>query len=486
MLEHINCDPERVHAVAGDPSVPAEEGACVVYWCMRAQRAAANHAFDAAVDVATALALPLVVVFKLGRGPQGNNTRHLRFMLPGILELAHGVSARGGEFALIPYGKDPIENWLQGRRPAVVITDEDAMPAARSTRTRVASILHDQTGCPTLSVDTDCVVPGLHFEKQEYAARTIRPKINRVLERFLRDEPHDRGMPQQLVFHEDGDTKASLPSVDQLLTDAVAFGIDDDVAPAQGMLTPGRAAGLRLLDEFAREKIVGYSERRNKPELDATSRLSAYLHYGNISSAECVLAVRTLAPDAYVGSEEDVSVDEDVDRFVEELVVRRELAANFVRFCPTPTTIACAPNWAQQTLAAHADDPRPYVYDFRELEAADTHDPLWNAAQTELVVRGHMHGYMRMYWAKKIFEWSPSAAEAFAAALDLNDRYSIDGRDPSGITGIAWSMCGVHDRPWFERPIFGTIRYMSLASTGRKFDSRQYIARWAGSSTKLF
>jgi deoxyribodipyrimidine photo-lyase len=147
---------------------------------------------------------------------------------------------------------------------------------------------------------------------------------------------------------------------------------------------------------------------------------------------------------------------------------------------PLASSLDGAPEWARRTLTSHAADPRPWVYDEGALDAAATHDPLWNAAQRQLVERGHMHGYARMYWGKKVLEWSPDPATAFDVALRLNDRYELDGRDPNGVVGVAWSVAGVHDRPWTERPIFGTIRYMSLASTGRKFDSKAYVARWGG------
>jgi deoxyribodipyrimidine photo-lyase len=231
----------------------------------------------------------------------------------------------------------------------------------------------------------------------------------------------------------------------------------------------GTGAARRRLRAFVDDELLGYAERRNKPELDATSRLSAFVHFGQLSPHEILAAVRASeAPAA------------DVAAFVEEFVVRRELACNLVRWNPLAAQLDGAPDWARRTLAAHAADPREARYDDDELAAGDTHDPLWNAAQRQLLERGHMHGYLRMYWAKQVLLWREDPADAFDVTLRLNDRYSLDGRDPNGITGVAWAIGGTHDRPWTERAVFGTIRSMTLRSTGRKFDSRAYIERWGG------
>jgi deoxyribodipyrimidine photo-lyase len=222
-----------------------------------------------------------------------------------------------------------------------------------------------------------------------------------------------------------------------------------------------------VLARFVRERLRGYADGRNHPELDATSQLSPYLHFGHIGPREVARAVRDAdAP------------REDRDAFLEEFIVRRELAVNFVRFSPRYDTLDGCEPWARRTLEAHAADRRDPSYSLARLEAADTHDPLWNAAQAQMVGTGWMHGYVRMYWAKKILEWTRDPAEAFTRAVLLNDRYELDGRDPNGYTGIAWAVGGKHDRAWGpERPVYGTIRYMSYASTSRKFDCARYIRR---------
>jgi deoxyribodipyrimidine photo-lyase len=229
----------------------------------------------------------------------------------------------------------------------------------------------------------------------------------------------------------------------------------------------GSLEAARTLQRFLRQRLRGYATNRNHPDLDGSSQLSPYLHFGHIGPLGAARAVRDAdAP------------REDRDAFLEEFIVRRELAINFVRFNPRYDSLDGCEPWALKTLAAHAAEARDPAYTPAQMEAAETHDPLWNAAQIQMVEGGWMHGYVRMYWAKKTLEWSPSAAEAFATAVELNDRYELDGRDPNGYTGIAWAVGGKHDRAWGpERPIYGTVRYMSCASTSRKFDSRAYIRR---------
>jgi deoxyribodipyrimidine photo-lyase len=234
----------------------------------------------------------------------------------------------------------------------------------------------------------------------------------------------------------------------------------------------GAAAGRRRVRQFLKHGLPGYAVARNEPAADGTSRLSPYLHFGQLGPREVAIAVRDAEAPA-----------EDRQAFLEQLIVRRELAVNFVKFNPRYDALDGCERWARATLDRHRHDERQWVYGERQLEEAATHDPLWNASQRQMMETGWMHGYVRMYWAKKILEWSASPEEAMATAIALNDRYEIDGRDPNGYAGIAWAIGGKHDRPWAERPIFGTVRYMSLASTSKKFDSRAYIARWVGGRT---
>jgi deoxyribodipyrimidine photo-lyase len=244
--------------------------------------------------------------------------------------------------------------------------------------------------------------------------------------------------------------------------------LDRSVGPVSSF-KGGSTEARRLLREFIKHKLTGYSIKRNKAELDGTTRLSPYLHFGHISPLTIMLA----------GQNTDAP-EEDKESLFNEIVVWRELAINTCWFNPLYDSFETAEPWAQRTLLDHVKDPRPVIYNERQLENAETHDELWNAAQRQMVNCGWMHNYLRMYWAKKILEWTPSPAAAHSIAIKLNDKYFLDGRDPNGYAGVAWAILGKFDRPWFERPIFGKIRYMSGASTGKKFDSKKYIEQNSG------
>jgi deoxyribodipyrimidine photo-lyase len=261
-----------------------------------------------------------------------------------------------------------------------------------------------------------------------------------------------------------GSAPESLPATVGILD---GMPIDDAVGPVSA-LRGGTSEARRHLAAFVRGALRGYDEARNHPDAAGTSQLSPYLHFGHIGPREVALAVRDSGGPA-----------ESVAAFLEQLIVRRELAVNFVTYNPRYDELAGCEPWALRTLDAHRGDRRTHLYSAAAFEAAATHDPLWNAAQRQMVQTGWMHGYVRMYWAKKILEWTASPEQAFDIAILLNDQYELDGRDPNGYTNIAWAIGGKHDRPWFERPVFGTIRWMSFDSTGRKFDSKAYMARWA-------
>jgi deoxyribodipyrimidine photo-lyase len=228
----------------------------------------------------------------------------------------------------------------------------------------------------------------------------------------------------------------------------------------------GASSARKLLDRFVREKLPFYADERNDPSLDGQSGLSPYLHFGQISPVTIARAVRSAAHASEAARE----------AFLEQLIVRRELACNFAAWAPDCESFAAVPAWARKSLEAHARDKRPHHYSARQLEEGHTHDPYWNAAMREIRLTGRLHGYMRMYWGKKILEWSASPAAAFRTALRLNNRYFLDGRDPNSLAGVAWCF-GLHDRPWQERPIFGMVRYMNESGLRRKFDIEAYVRR---------
>lgn len=431
------------------------EGQCVVYWMQRSQRAVDNPALNLAIEVANLLKKPVVVFFSLIPKAHHANRRHYQFMLEGLRDVALGLRERGVGFVWRRFPDHGLLKFCSEVRPCVVVSDENPLAGAERLRTRLAREIQ----VPFLTVDADVIIPTRLLGKEHYAARTIRPKIHALLPEFLKAVGNPKArVPWKTSFN----PRASIP--DPSLLDGLP--VDDATAPVFAQ-RGGTQEALSALRRFIAHKLKGYSRNRNQPDLDGTSRLSSYLHFGQIGPHTVALAVQ----------KSDTPLH-DRSAFLEELIVRRELAHNFVRFNPRYETFESAEPWAKRTLSIHAKDKREYLYSEAQLENAETHDPLWNAAQKQMVLTGWMHGYLRMYWAKKILEWSPSAAVAYDIAVRLNDRYELDGRDPNGYAGIAWAIVGKHDRAWGpERAVYGKIRYMSYASTSKKFDSGAYIAK---------
>ena len=454
MTRALDSDDPRVRVRRGGP--PDPDGAAVVCWLQRAPRASDNPALDEAIRRANLLGLPAVALFVLRPGWPRANRRHYQFLLEGLGELGAALAARGVGFAPRLGGEDEVARFCAARRAALLVGDENPLREPERWRQRVA----DEVPIPYLTVDADVIVPAALLGKEQFSAGTARPRLQRQLPWFLVAGREVRArIVEQGLGPEQGFSPA-LRLLDSLSSDGRA-------APLEGW-TGGTKAARARLRRFLREGLPGYAARRNRPEADGTSRLSPYLHFGQIGPREVALAVQ--------GSDAPAA---DRQAFLEEFVVRRELAWNFVRFNPRYDSLEGCEPWARRTLDAHRSDEREHLYGLAALEAADTHDPLWNAAQRQMMESGWMHGYLRMYWAKKILEWSASPEEAMAHAVELNDRYLLDGRDPNGYAGIAWAIGGKHDRAWGpERPVYGTVRYMSFASTSRKFDSRAFIQRW--------
>jgi deoxyribodipyrimidine photo-lyase len=437
------------------PGPPDPYGKCVVYWMQRAQRGVDNHAVNLAVAVAHELGLPLVVYFA---GLPHANLRHYAFLQQGLPDIEHDLAARNIAFVMRRAPHESHERLFHDVQAAIVIGDENPMRVPESWRAHLATALK----IPFWTVDTDVVIPSKLIEKAQYGAYTIRPRLYRLLPEYLvaYENPHaQHEWKRPRDFHADS------------LTDDITAGwkdLDRSVLPVEAW-HGGTHAALARLKHFAAKLLAHYDTTRNKPEMDGTSALSPYLHYGHIGPQTIALAVQAAA-------EADPKLSEAKDSYVNELIAWRELAVNFVKYSPdTYDTWQSAENWARESIADHAKDEREHLYTLAELEAAHTHDDLWNAAQIQMVEYGWMHNVMRMYWAKKILEWTPDIATAVRHAIHLNDKYFLDGRDPNGYAGIAWSMVGKFDRPWFDRPIFGKIRYMSGGSTGKKFDSKSYI-----------
>jgi deoxyribodipyrimidine photo-lyase len=453
-LEILSSDP-RVTIRRG--GVPALNGRCVVYWIQRAQRALDNPALDLAVDVANSLQQPVVIFFAPVPFYPHANLRHYAFLAQGIPDIAERARKRGIGFVLRTYPQHSLLKFSDEVKASIVIGDESPMREPRHWRDLAANKL----SIPLWTVDADVIVPSKLLEKEQYAARIIRPRLQQRLEQFI-TAPRN---PAAKVEWQAPRGLAALPDDCSIDITEGWQALDRTVQPVDSF-RGGTTEALKLLDQFVKHKLATYPENHGKPEIDGTSRLSPYLHFGHIGPHTVMHAVlNSKAP--------QVSKDDYINQFL----TWRELSINFVHFNPLYDSIECAPDWAHKTLAAHAPDLRPILYTRDQFESAQTHDELWNAAQLQMRRAGWMHNYMRMYWAKKILEWSPSPAVAWQTALYLNDKYFLDGRDPDGYAGVAWAIGGKFDRPWFERPIFGTIRWMSGDAARKKFDAKKYIAQ---------
>lgn len=443
----------RIRVVRDGETDP--EGRCVFHWMQRCQRGTDNAALDLAIDLANRLRLPVVSVFGLTADYPGANLRHYRFLADGLAETRDELERRGVPM-LVRIGQ-PHQVVLAASnemRPALVVGDENPVRIGQAWRSSLARSL----AVPFTCVDSDVVVPTSLFPREEYAARTIRPKIHKVWHQYLKSSMNPR---VEFPWN-----RSDVPRGERLdpgvLLERLGVG---GVAEVKGYRGGPTEAGRRL-ERFVNERLPRYATERNEPSPSMTSELSAHLHFGQIGPV--TIALRVL---------ESGAPRESIDAYLEELIVRRELAINFVARNPDYDRIEGCPAWARATLKKHETDPRPVLYTPDQLEASETHDPIWNAAQTEMVLTGRMHNSLRMYWAKKILEWSPDAATAFDVAIRLNDTYELDGRDPNGYAGVAWAIGGKHDRPWPERPIFGTVRTMTYDGIRRKLDADAYLAR---------
>lgn len=451
----------KLEKMAQDPRVfvrrlgpPDAEGECVVYWMQRAQRGVGNPALEVAIRVGNELRKPVVVFFAPIPFYPHANLRHYEFLVQGIADTAGDVAKRNVGFVLRAFPEHSLTKFCDEVRAAIVIGDENPMREPEHWRVRTTEKLR----VPLWTVDADVVVPSRLLKKEHFAARTIRPRILELLPQFLVPTKNSKAH----VYWRKPRSVASLNVGADFLS---GWKLDRSVGRVSG-IQGGSGEANRVLKAFLKNGLKNYPKDRNHPELNGTSHLSAYLHFGHISPITVALAVKSSAAPAAAR-----------DAFLEQLIVRRELSVNFVRFNPCYDSFESMEPWANRSFAKHASDVRPVLYTRKQLDQVETHDDLWNASQKQMVLAGWMHNYMRMYWAKKILEWSPSVAEAYQRAVWLNDRYEIDGRDPNGYAGIAWAIVGKHDRAWFERPIFGQIRFMSHDSTMRKFDAKKYVAQ---------
>jgi deoxyribodipyrimidine photo-lyase len=415
-----------------------KSGKYILYWVRAARRAAFNPSLVFAASLANNLGLPVLAVENLRTDDPYASDRFHQFVLQGAGKFAADLGKLGVGYFL---GEKAIETHMP--RAAAVVTDD--WPASLSAED--PSALDVQC----FAVDSSCIVPHTAIPGgRAYAAYSIRPKIHRLLPGFLKPLPPVR-------------VERAYPAANSISKTAVSSRIDRTVRPSPDF-PGGRKAALSRLRRFLEHRLSRYSGSKNEPSAHVTSDLSPYLHFGHISALEIALAVREYAAEHRLVA----------DEFLEELIVRRELAFNFAYHVERVDSLSVLPEWALNTLNAHRRDRRDPVYTLEQFEAAVTHDDLWNATQKELLIRGKIHGYYRMYWGKMILEWSATPEEALATMIHLHDRYALDGRDPNTYANILWCF-GLHDRPWPERPIYGTVRSMTRGGMDRKTDTAAYI-----------
>lgn len=448
----MSIDPTRVHVL--NDRAP-RRGRYVLYWMQQSQRLHWNHALTYAIEQANELGLPVVIGFGVTpRFPEANR-RHYRFMFDGLVEIAREAPRMGLSF-IAKLGSPDVVCADLAKDAALVIVDAGYLRIQRLWRNAAAQ----RISCRLVEVEADIVIPvRAASPKEEFMAATLRPKINRVISQYL--TPFHEVRPRHVMQASDHQFRSTTP--EELEKIFERLDVDGSVRPVT-WIRGGTSSALQRLEEFIEEKLQHYATRRNDPTATYSSGLSPYLHFGHISPVYLAWRIANQPP------------SDSTQAFLEELIVRRELAINFVFYNPHYDLFEGLPRWALETLAKHETDSRQYCYSREALELAQTHDPIWNACQLELIHRGTMHNYMRMYWGKKILEWTSKPREAFEIALYLNNRYQLDGRDVNSFAGVAWCF-GKHDRPWAERPIFGNVRYMSEAGLRRKFAIHKYIER---------
>ncbi|KAK6478774.1 deoxyribodipyrimidine photo-lyase isoform X1 [Huso huso] len=430
----------------------------IVYWMSRDQRVQDNWALLYAQHLALSHELPLHVCFCLVPRFLDATIRHFGFMLRGLEEVAKECAELNISFHLLTgYAKDVLPEFVRMRGAGGVVTDFSPLRVPLQWVQDVKERLPRDV--LLVQVDAHNIVPcWVASEKQEYGARTIRKKIHDKLSEYLTEfppvlrHPHGAGCEVEAV---DWEQARSSLEVDRSVKEV-------------DWARPGTEEGLVMLESFIKERLKLFGSERNNPNRPALSNLSPWFHFGQVSVQRAVLEVRKCGSKHW----------QSVHSFVEEAVVRRELADNFCYYNKNYDRVEGASDWARKTLQDHAQDERSHLYSRAQLEEGKTHDPLWNAAQLQMALEGKMHGFLRMYWAKKILEWTSCPEEALETALYLNDRYELDGRDPNGYVGCMWSICGIHDQGWGERPVFGKIRFMNYAGCKRKFDVGQFERKY--------
>lgn len=417
----------------------------VLYWVSRAIRMHDNQAFHQAQQIALTQGSQLIVLFNYYPKFPYANLRNMDFLLKGLAEMSDKCAMlniplyfRTGN--IIPNLEELSESFAIQH----IITEAHVLRPILAVQELVSNYAYANQ-IRFYKTNTACVVPvQIASPKREFAARTFRPKLLKQYQDYLE---HD----YTLVKHPQTIALEKRFKFEDIALFYTQFPLNP--IPISSLI-PGENAAINQLNTFIQDGLDNY-DRRNEIDAKGQSYLSAYLHFGMLSPVKMVRDVHNTG-------------HSNADGFIEEAMVRRELAENYCFYTSQYDTLEGAWPWAIETLKRHAHDERPYIYDQATLEKAQTHDALWNYCQRQVVDEGYLHSYLRMYWAKMVLLWTPSAAEAITILVYLNDTYLLDGRDPNGYTGILWSVAGVHDRPWFDRPIFGLIRTMGKDGTLKK------------------
>jgi len=435
---------------------PESSGRYVLYWMQQSQREEYNHALEYAIQQANRLKLPLLVVFSLVTDYPEANLRHFTFMLEGLIETRSALLKRGIKLIIRKGTPDSVVLPL-AKMASLVICDCGYLRHQRQWRSTLAA----HATCLVTQVESDVIVPvDVASNKTEYAARTIRPKINRLAPKYI------NSFRRTPVKHNWTDSAIKGESIEELKQQISSHSFYQHVEAVSHFFKGGTGEAKKKFENFLEFSLAKYNDNSNQPQTNDISQMSPYLHFGQISPL--YLATKILKTGLHLA--------EPAEAFLEQLIVRRELAINFVYFTPDYDKFSSLPDWAKVSLNIHRADRREYIYNTQMLEDAATHDPYWNAAMREMTSTGFMHNYMRMYWGKKILEWSTSPQQAYETTLYLNNKYFLDGRDANSYTGVAW-IFGKHDRPWKERSIFGKVRYMNSAGLERKCDIKAYVEK---------
>ncbi len=440
------------------------DGRYVLYWMQLFKRCTHNFALNKAIEIANALKLPLVVYEGLKYYYPWASDRLHTFILEGVEEKKKTFSENGIRYVFyLQKDKSSAKNTIEklAKEAAVLVTDDYPCFIVPGHNKKIVA----KVAIPVYAVDSNGIIPISCFPKEEYAARTIRPKINRLLS----DYSDEMRTPKLLVRH----PRLELDCPETKITDALipklvaACDIDHSVTASE-IYKGGEEQARKRLRHFISGILPDYAGSRNRPEIDGSSRLSPWLHFGYISAQEIYHAV--LEADA---------PRESKDAFLEELIIRRELSFNLTSRNPEYDSLDALPDWAKKTMKKHEGDKREVTYSRKKLEQGETQDALWNACQHELIHTGGLHNYMRMLWGKKIIEWTKDYETAFRLMVDFNNKYALDGRDPNSYAGILWCF-GKHDRAWGpERPVFGTLRYLSTKSWWSKVRAKEYIRKYS-------